>query len=177
MCTQVLQSPFTSFPHKLNPPSDPMRRQKKGTACPFCRELSQGTMRVIFRVSDVARVYPCIFNFTPTGSLVGRRASQKHSYTPLRSWGEGLSMPVHPDLGREAECHYLFIHLLYWAPSVCHLMWIVTHGKRPRCWERLRAGGEVGDRGWDGWMASPTQWTWVWANSERQWKTRKPGVL
>ena len=111
VCTQILQSPFTSFPHKLNPPSDPVRKQKE-TSCPFCRELAQGTMRVIFRVSDVARVYPHIFSFTPTGSLVGRRASQKHSYTPLRSWGEGLSMPVHPDLGREAECHYLFIHLL-----------------------------------------------------------------
>ena len=36
---------------------------------------------------------------------------------------------------------------------------------------RHRAGGEVGDRGWDGWMASLTQWTWVWANSRRQWRT------
>ena len=43
--------------------------------------------------------------------------------------------------------------------------------------ERLRAGGEGGDRGWDGWMASLTQWTWVWANSGRQWRTGKPGVL
>ena len=33
------------------------------------------------------------------------------------------------------------------------------------------------DRGWDGWMASPTQWTWVWANSRRWWWTGKPGVL
>ena len=40
-----------------------------------------------------------------------------------------------------------------------------THWKRPWCWERLRAGGEVGNRGWDGWMASLTQWTWVWAHS------------
>ena len=111
--TQVLQSPFTSFPHKLNPPSDPMREQKKRTTCPFCREFAQGTMTIIFRVSDAARMYPCIFNFTPTGSLEGRRASQKHSCTPVRSWGEGLSMPVPPDLGREVDCHYLFIHLLY----------------------------------------------------------------
>ena len=53
----------------------------------------------------------------------------------------------------------------------------LTHWKRPWCWERLRTGGEGDDRGWDGWMASPTQWTWVWANSRRQWKTGKPGVL
>ena len=36
-----------------------------------------------------------------------------------------------------------------------------THWKRSWCWERLRAGGEGDDRGWDGWMASPTQWTQV----------------
>ena len=55
-----------------------------------------------------------------------------------------------------------------------HLM---THWKRPWCWEGLKAGGEGGDRGWDGWMASPTQWTWAWVNSERWWRTGKPGVL
>ena len=49
--------------------------------------------------------------------------------------------------------------------------------KRPWCWESLRAEGEGGDRGWDGWMASPTQWTWVWASSGRWWRTGKPGVL
>ena len=35
----------------------------------------------------------------------------------------------------------------------------LTHWKRPWCWVRLRAGGEWDDRGWDGWMASPTWWT------------------
>ena len=53
----------------------------------------------------------------------------------------------------------------------------LTHWKRPWCWERLRAGGEGGGRGWYGWMASLTQWTWVWANSGREWRTGKPGVL
>ena len=42
---------------------------------------------------------------------------------------------------------------------------------------RLKAGGEVDDRGWDGWMASLTRRTWVWANSESWWWTGKPGVL
>ena len=41
----------------------------------------------------------------------------------------------------------------------------LTHWKKPWCWERLRAGGEGDDRGWDGWMASLTRWTWVWVNS------------
>ena len=45
----------------------------------------------------------------------------------------------------------------------------LTHWKIPWCWKRLRAGGEGGDRGWDGWMTSLTQWTWVWENSKRQW--------
>ena len=53
----------------------------------------------------------------------------------------------------------------------------LTHLKRPWCWERLRAGGEGDDRGWDGWMASPAQWTWVWVNSRRWWWTGKPGML
>ena len=53
----------------------------------------------------------------------------------------------------------------------------LTHWKRPWCWERLRSGGEVGDRGWGGWMASPTRWTRVWANSGRRWRIREPGVL
>ena len=53
----------------------------------------------------------------------------------------------------------------------------LTHLQRPWCWERLRAGGEGDDRGWDGWMASLTQWTWVWVNSGSWWWTGRPGVL
>ena len=53
----------------------------------------------------------------------------------------------------------------------------LTSLKRPWCWERLRAGGEGDDRGWDGWMASPTQLTWVWVNSGSWWWTGRPGVL
>ena len=43
--------------------------------------------------------------------------------------------------------------------------------------EWLKAGGDGDDRGWDGWMASITQWIWVWGNSKRQWRTGKPGML
>ena len=53
----------------------------------------------------------------------------------------------------------------------------LTHLKRPWCWERLRAGGEGDDQRWDGWMVSPTQWSWVGVNS-RSWRwTGRPGVL
>ena len=53
----------------------------------------------------------------------------------------------------------------------------LTHWKRPWCWEGLGAGGEGDDRGWDGWMASLTRWTWVWVNSGSWWWTGRPGVL
>ena len=53
----------------------------------------------------------------------------------------------------------------------------LTHWKRPWFWEGLGAGGEGDDRGWDGWMASPTQQAWVWARSGSWWWTGEPGVL
>ena len=52
----------------------------------------------------------------------------------------------------------------------------LTHWRRPWCWEILMAGGEGDVRGWDGWMASATRWTWVWASSGSWW-TGKPGML
>ena len=53
----------------------------------------------------------------------------------------------------------------------------LTHWNRPWCWEGLGAGGEGDNRGWDGWMASPTQWGWVWVNSRSLWWTGRPGML
>ena len=72
----------------------------------------------------------------------------------------------------------LHIHWKDWCWSSNMLVtWCeeLTHWKRPWCWERLRAEGEESSRGWDGWMASPTQWTWVWASSGSWWRTGKPG--
>ena len=51
----------------------------------------------------------------------------------------------------------------------------LTHWKRPWSWERLKAGGKGDNRRWNSWMASPTQWTWVWASSDSCWW--KPGML
>ena len=56
---------------------------------------------------------------------------------------------------------------IFWPPDV--KSWLIW---KDRCWERLKVGGERDNRGWDGWMASPTQWTWIWVDS-RSW----PGVL
>ena len=58
-----------------------------------------------------------------------------------------------------------------------HLMGRADSLKRPWCRKRLRAGGEGDNRGWDGWMASPIQWTWVWVNSGSWWWTGRLGVL
>ena len=84
--------------------------------------------------------------------------------------------PVHPKGGQswvfigrtdvEAETPIL------WPPDA--KSWLL---KRPWCWERLKAGGEGDDRGWAGWMASLTQWTWVWVNSKSWWWTGRPSVL
>ena len=63
--------------------------------------------------------------------------------------------------------------LILWPPDAKSQL----TGKKPWCWERLKAGGKGDNRGWDGWMASPTQWTWVSASSGRWWRTGKPGVL
>ena len=58
-----------------------------------------------------------------------------------------------------------------------HFMRRVDSLERPWCWEGLGAGGEGDNREWDGWMISPTRWTWVWVNSRSWWWTGRPGVL
>ena len=85
--------------------------------------------------------------------------------------------PVHP----KGDQSWVFIGRtdvqvetpILWPPDVKN--W--THLKRPWCWERWKAGGEGDDREWDGWMASLTQWIWVWVNSESWWWTGRSGVL
>ena len=62
---------------------------------------------------------------------------------------------------------------ILWLPDAT----LATHWKRPWCWERLRARGEGGDRVWNGWMALPTQWTLISANSRRWLRTGKPGMV
>ena len=53
----------------------------------------------------------------------------------------------------------------------------LTHWKRLWCWERLKANGEGSGRGWDGWIALLSQWTWIWASSGRLWRTEEPGTV
>ena len=64
------------------------------------------------------------------------------------------------------------VYYIYTLATSCEEL---THWKRLWCWERLGAGGEGDDRGWDG--PSPPQWTWVWVNSGSWWWTGRPGML
>ena len=81
-----------------------------------------------------------------------------------------------------ATMSVLNIHCKDWCWSWNSNTWAtwckqLTHLNRLGCWGRLKVGGEGDDRGWDGWMASLTQWTRVWVNSGSWWWTGRPGVL
>ena len=85
--------------------------------------------------------------------------------------------PVHPKgdqswvfIGRSDFWSWNSNTLAIWCEELTHL-------KRPWCWERLRAGGKGEDRGGDGWMASLTQWSWIWVNSRSWWWAGRPGML
>ena len=83
-----------------------------------------------------------------------------------RRSNQSILNEISPEYSLEGLMLKLKLTLATWCEELTHL-------KRPWCWERFRAGGEGVDRGQDGWMASPTQWTWVWASS----RTGRPGVL
>ena len=78
---------------------------------------------------------------------------------PARRSNQSILKEINPKYSLEGLM--LELELQYFG----HLMWRATHWKRPWCWEGLGAGGKGDDRGWDGWMASPTQWTWAWVSS------------
>ena len=88
------------------------------------------------------------------------------------------TQPVHP----KGDQSWLVIHWKDWCWSWNSnplATWCeeLTHWKRPWCGEKLKEGGEGDDRGWDGWMASWTQWAWVWVNFGSWQRTGRPGML
>ena len=101
----------------------------------------------------------------------------------LRCWRRLLRVPwttrrsnqsILKDINSECSLEGLMLKLKL--QYFGHLMLRADSLEKTLSWERLRAGGEGDDRGWNGCMASPTQWTCVWANSGRQWRTGKTGV-
>ena len=95
--------------------------------------------------------------------------------TDFISWGSKIA--ADGDCSHEIKTHWKdwcwswsFNTLATWCKEL-------THWKRPWFWEGLKAGGGGDDRGWGGWMASLTPWTWVTANTRSWWWTGKPGLL
>ena len=102
----------------------------------------------------------------------------------LQCWRRLLRVPWNAKRSNQSILRksVLNIHWRYWCwiwNSNTLATWceVLTYWKRPWCWERLKVGGKGDDRGWDGWMASPAQWTWVWVNSRSWWWTGRPGAL
>ena len=117
------------------------------------------------------------FNFTHKNYWFQTVVLKKTLYSPLNS---KEVKPVNP----EGNQPWIFIGRtdagapIIWPPDV--KSWLIGEDscwERHWCWERLRVGGEGDDRRWDGWMASPTQQTWVWVNSGIWRWTGRPGML
>ena len=96
-----------------------------------------------------------------------------------------LSVWSMSDQGRSWRSLFTFTINIYWkdwcwswnSNTLATWCYELTHLKRPWCWERLKARGDKNNKGWDGWMASTTQWTWVWVNSGKWWWTGRPDML
>ena len=104
------------------------------------------------------------------------------SHSSLLAWEVPTMVPVFSgvsDSSRPRGPQPAWLLCLWDSSSSTLATWCeeLTHLKWHRCWERLKAGGEGDDRGWGGWMASPTRWTWVWASSGSWWWTGRPGML
>ena len=84
--------------------------------------------------------------------------------------------PVHPK-GNQSSMFLEGLMLKLKLQYLGHLIQRADSFEKTWCWARLRAEGEGEDRGWDGWMASPNRWAWIWLNSGSWWWTGRPGVL
>ena len=78
---------------------------------------------------------------------------------------------------QHVSIYFIYSYMEWYSNTLATWCKKLTHWKRFWCWERLKVGREGDDRGGGGWMASPTQWTWVWANSRRWGRIGKPSVL
>ena len=118
-------------------------------------------------------------------SLESATTERLYFHFSLSCIGEGNDNPLQcscPENPRDGEAWWAAVYGV--AQSRTQLKWLSnnnwcekrTHLKRPWCWERLKAW-EEDDWGWDGWMASPIQWTQIWANSRSCWWTGRPDVL
>ena len=125
----------------------------------------------LFRMQSVFKTF-CWFYYIGKSFSRSHPFQIKHDNTPWVSWRarrsiQSILKEINPEYSSEAMM--LKLKLQYFG----HLMQRANSLEKPWHW----AGGEGGNIGWDGWMASSTQWTWVYTNSGRWWRTGKPGVL
>ena len=99
---------------------------------------------------------------------------------PLKAaWNKNMKGPKNNSILKEIDPEYLLegltlkLKLQYFG----HLMWRTDWLEKTLMLGKIEDKREEDDRGWDAWIASPTQWTWVWASSGSWWWTGKPGVL
>ena len=129
-----------------------------------------------------AMVFPIVTYGCESWTVKKAECRRIHAFELWR-WGRLLRVPWTARRSnqslKETRPEYSLKGLtLSWSSSSLATWWErLTHLKRPLCWERLKAGGEGDNREWDGWMATLTQWTWVWGSSGSWWWTGKCGVL
>ena len=130
------------------------------------RDISLGTKLCIVK----AMVFPVVM-YRYESWTVKKAEHQRIDPFELWCWRRLLRVPwtvrrSNQSILKEINPEYWLEGLMWSLSSNTLTIWHEepTHWKRPWCWERLRVG-EGDNRGWDGWMASPTQWTWIWANS------------
>ena len=121
------------------------------------------TLHTVYDLSNLLEL------MDPIEGRVQRAGVQSEDYLTVRKPNQSTLKEINSEYSLE-DWRWNSNTLATWCKEL-------THWKRPWCWERLKAGGEGDDREQDGWMASPTRWTWVWASSRSWWWTEKPGVL
>ena len=125
-------------------------------------------------------LWDLVYNYLFRGGIVGSCGSFNVNFWGISLQFSIVAVPFYNPTGSTQALQFLTSSPTL-IISVVLIMVIpceeLTHWKRLWCWEGLGAGGEGVNRGWDGWMASLTRWTWVWVNSGSWWWTGRPGVL
>ena len=190
-------------PHGMQHTRHPCPSPTPGTysnSCPSSGWCHSAISSSIFPFPSCLQSFPASGSFLMSqffesgGQTIGVSASASVLSMNIQDWfplGWLVGSPCSPRDSQESsptpQFKSMYVYVLNshwkdwwwsWNSSTLATWWEeLTHWKRPWCWERLKAGGEGDVRGWDGWMASLTWWTWVWVSSRSWWWTGKPGVL
>ena len=128
-----------------------------------------------------AMVYPVVMYGCESWTIKKTECQRNYTFK-LWCWRRLLRVPwtarrsnqsILKEINPEYSLEGLMLKLQYFG----HPMRRTDSLEKTWCWKRLKAGREGDNRGWNGWMASPTRWTWVWVSSGSWWWTGKPGML